>query len=430
MSTPDALLLLLTGACFVLLVVAARLPVSLSLAATSVVLALAARRGFPLGHLVEGMFSYLDVSLVLLTAMVFMKVIEANGLLAELTRSLIALLGRSRLLLLVALTIVIMFPGMITGSCTASVLGTGVIVAPVLMRMGLPRATTGAVISSAAVFGMIAPPVNVPVMIIGGGIDMPYVGFGLVLTALTVIPAILTTIWLAWRGIDRAKLAEVVAGSRTDLQSSAFRGGRRLLLYLPLAAVLILMVGPKSFPQWFPDPRLPLTFLIGGALGACSGRRVPLLAAARAGVSEILPVVGILVGVGMLIEMLTLTGLRGAIVVGSLAIPSAFLFASIAVILPLFGGISVYGGASVLGVPFALALLGRNQIIVLSALSLIGAMGSYIPPVAFTPMVTAGLLAQPYMPIVRRCLGPAVAAVVLGTLILIYANPIARCFGV
>ena len=92
-----------------------------------------------------------------------------------------------------------MFPGMITGSCTASVLGTGAIVAPVLMRMGLPRVTTGAVISSAAVYGMIAPPVNVPVMIIGGGIDMPYVGFGLVLAVLTIVPAILTTIWLAWR---------------------------------------------------------------------------------------------------------------------------------------------------------------------------------------------------------------------------------------
>ena len=430
MSVPDALLLLLTGACFVALVVGARLPVSLSLAATAVALALAAGKGFPLGHLVEGMFSYLDVSLVLLTAMVFMKVIEANGLLAELTQSLIALLGRSRLLLLIALTVVIMFPGMITGSCTASVLGTGVIVAPVLTRMGLARATTGAVISSAAVFGMIAPPVNVPVMIIGGGIDMPYVGFGVVLAALTIIPAILTTLWLAWGGIDGARLAAVVDESRAALRTGAFQGGRRLLLYVPVVAVIVLMVGPKSAPQWFPDPRLPLTFLIGSVLGACCGRRVAFISAARAGVSEILPVVGILVGVGMLIEMLTLTGLRGAIVVGSLAIPSVFLFASIAVILPLFGGISVYGGASVLGVPFALALLGRNQIVVLSALSLIGAMGSYIPPVAFTPVVTAGLLAEPYMPIVRRCIGPAVAAVILGTIVLIYANPIARFFGV
>ena len=120
MSTPDTLLLLLTGACFVALVVAARLPVSLSLAAASVVLALAAGKGFPLAHLVEGMFSYLDVSLVILTAMVFMKVIEANGLLTELTQSLIALLGRSRLLLLVALTIVIMSENVLVLAASAA----------------------------------------------------------------------------------------------------------------------------------------------------------------------------------------------------------------------------------------------------------------------------------------------------------------------
>jgi len=192
----------------------------------------------------------------------------------------------------------------------------------------------------------------------------------------------------------------------------------------------VLMIGPKAFPQWMPDPRLPLTFLIGTALGLVTGRRFAILPTVRAGVSEILPVVGILMGVGMLIEMLTLTGLRGAIVVGALSIPSVFLFASIAVILPLFGGISVYGGASVLGVPFALALLGRNQVVVLSALSLIGAMGSYVPPVAFTPVVTSGLIGEPYMPIVKRCLVPALAAIVVGTLILVFANPVARLLGV
>ncbi|HNV03236.1 MAG TPA: TRAP transporter large permease subunit [Vicinamibacterales bacterium] len=429
MSGPDALLLLLTAGSFAALVIAAKLPVSLSLAASSVALALAAGEGVPIDHLVEGMFSYLDVVLVLFAAMIFMKVIEANGLLAELTRSLVVLLGRSPSVLLVALTIVIMFPGMITGSCTASVLGTGVIVAPVLMRMGLPRDTTGAVVSSAAVYGMIAPPVNVPVMIIGGGIDMPYVGFGLILAVLTIVPAVLTTMWLARGKVERARLAEVVAESRAEIAASAAGGWRRGLLYLPLAVVVALMAGPRTFPGWFPDPRLPLTFLVGSALAAVAGRRVPLAAAARAGVREILPVAGILVGVGMLIEMLTLTGLRGAIVVGALSIPSAFLFASIAVILPLFGGISVYGGASVLGVPFALALLGRNQIVVLAALSLIGAMGSYLPPVAFTPVVAAGAIGGPYLRIVRRCAVPAAAAVVVGTLILIYANPVARVFG-
>ena len=430
MSGMDAGLLLLTAATFVALVLAARLPVSLSLAAASVVLALAAGRGVPVGHLVEGMFSYLDVVLVLITAMIFMKTIEANGLLPELTRGLVVTLGRSPALLLVALTIVIMFPGMITGSCTASVLGTGVFVAPVLMGLGMSRVTTGAVISSAAVYGMIAPPVNVPVMIIGGGIDMPYIGFGTVLAVLTILPAVATTLWLARGTIDPGRLAEVVAESRAAVRASDFRGWRRALLFVPLAVVIVLMAGPKTFPAWFPDPRLPLTFLIGSALGACCGKRIRIVAEARAGVGEILPVLGILLGVGMLIEMLTLTGLRGAIVVGALSIPSVFLFASIAVILPLFGGISVYGGASVLGVPFALALLGRNQVVVLSALSLIGAMGSYLPPVAFTPVVTAGVLGEDTLAIARRCAGPAVAAVVLGTLILIFANPVARLFGV
>ena len=430
MSTIDALLLLLTAATFIALVVAAKLPVSLSLAATSVILALVAGKGFPVEHLVEGMFSYLDVVLVLFTAMIFMKVIEANGLLGELTRSIITGLGGSPMLLLVALTVVIMFPGMITGSCTASVLGTGAIVAPVLMRMGLPLAVTGAVISSAAVYGMIAPPVNIPVMIIGGGIDMPYVGFDFVLALMTFIPAILTTLWLGTKWVDRTKLAEVVEQNKAEPAERGFLGARRLVLYVPLAVVIILMAGPKLFPHWFPDPRLPLTFLLGSLVGLFAGRRFDVVGAARAGVSEILPVIGILLGVGMLIEILTLTGLRGAIVVGSLSIPSVFLLASIAIILPLFGGISVYGGASVLGVPFALALLGRNQIIVVSALSLIGAMGSYMPPVAFTPVVTAGLIGENYLAIVRRCLVPAVAAVILGVLMLIYANPISKILGV
>ncbi|MEI6876773.1 MAG: TRAP transporter large permease, partial [Spirochaetota bacterium] len=147
--------------------------------------------------------------------------------------------------------------------------------------------------------------------------------------------------------------------------------------------------------------------------------------------SEILGVVGILFGVGMLIEMMTLTGVRGIIVIGALSIPPAFMLVAIALILPLFGGISVYGGASVLGVPFALALLGQNQIVVLAALSLIGAMGSYMPPVALTPVVAAQLIGEPkYGRIVRLSLVPAIFAVLVGVALLVWANPIAKFIGV
>ena len=66
---------------FLGLVAGLKWPVGLALAATSVVVAVADGQGFPLRHLVEGMFGYLDVSLVLITAMIFMKIIERNGLL-------------------------------------------------------------------------------------------------------------------------------------------------------------------------------------------------------------------------------------------------------------------------------------------------------------------------------------------------------------
>ena len=422
--TTYLLLLCLMVLCFVALVLFAKLPASLSLVITSIVIALAAGVGFPLDKFVEGMFGYLDTCLVLITAMIFIKVIEANGMLAELTRAVISAFGRSPLLLLVALTLIIMFPGMITGSCTASVLGTGALVAPILVQMGMPLAVAGAVVTSASVYGMLAPPVNIPVMVMGGGIDLPYVGFTPVLALMTFPLAILTTIFIGYRYIDRGKLALVVSENRQAERKTKWTA------YIPLIVVVILMLGPKAFPRWFPDLMLPLTFLIGSVLGLFTGKRFDALKVTRAGVADILPVVGILCGVGTLIETMTMTGLRGGIVVGALSMPASLMLASIAIILPLFGGISVFGAASVLGVPFALALLGRNQIVVLAALSLIGGMGSYVPPVALTPVVTAQLIGEPkYGRITRYCAIPAVAAVALGLLMIVFANPIAKFLG-
>jgi len=82
----EFMLLAVMPAVFLACVLWLKLPVGLSLAATSVALAAAAGQGLPLRHLVEGMFGYIDVSLVLATAMIFMKVIERNGLLEQLAR--------------------------------------------------------------------------------------------------------------------------------------------------------------------------------------------------------------------------------------------------------------------------------------------------------------------------------------------------------
>lgn len=422
----ETLMLGLMLVVFLGLVTGLKWPVGLSLAATSIVVAVADGHGVPLRHLVEGMFGYLDVCLVLITAMIFMKVIEKNGLLDVLTSDLMVKFGRSPATMLTVMTLIIMFPGMITGSCTASVLSTGVLLVPVLLKMNMPKETAGAIVAMAAVYGMIAPPVNIVVMIIGGGIDMPYIGFDLPLLYMTLPLAILTTLYLGYGYARKADMKSVVAEFACRERAP---GG--FLLYLPLLAVIVLMIGPKAFPGLFPDPRLPLTFVIGIALALLAGRKFNLLEAARNGVSEILPVVGILMGVGMLIQIMTLTGIRGSIAVNSLSLPQYLLLTSIAITLPLFGGISVFGAASVLGVPFILTMLSQNLIITAAGMSLIAAMGSFMPPVALTAVIAAQVVDESnYLKIVKPLIIPSLVAIGVGVLMIKYATQIARMIGV
>lgn len=59
-----------------------------------------------------------------------------------------------------------------------------------------------------------------------------------------------------------------------------------------------------------------------------------------------------------------MTGVKGWLVVNCLALPDALIFVAIAVTIPLFGAISSLGAASVFGVPFLLALMSRDTIVV------------------------------------------------------------------
>ena len=129
----------------------------------------------------------------------------------------------------------------------------------------------------------------------------------------------------------------------------------------------------------------------------------------------------------MLIQIMTLTGIRGQIAVTSLSLPSYLLLAGIAVTLPLFGGISVFGAASVLGVPFILTMLGQNLIITAAGMSLIAAMGSFMPPVALTAVIAAQVVDETdYLKIVRPLILPSIVAIAIGVLMIKYATQIAR----
>jgi TRAP-type C4-dicarboxylate transport system permease large subunit len=386
---------------FVIGTFALKLPVSLSLVIASVGGAIVGGYGVPLRHLVEGTLGYLDALLIIATAMVFMRMIQASGLLDTVAHSMTARLHHRPASVLVLMMLFAMSAGMITGSSTAAVLTTGAIVAPVFMALGISRNKTGAIIAMAGILGMVAPPVNIPVMIIGGGVDMPYIGFTLPLLVLTVPLAIVIVLFL---GLREAKAANI----EPHMLPTSYHGVYGLKLYSPLVLLVVLIVGEQSFPRLVPAMGMPLIFTICAVVTPFTGRPFKALVAAREAVGAALPVMGILAGVGMFLQIMALTGGRGLMVSMLVGLPLALLYVSIGVSMPIFGAVSAYGSASILGVPFVLALLGSNEVLVSSALSLTASMGDLMPPTALAGLFAAKVVEQPkYLKVLKHCLAPA-----------------------
>jgi len=407
---------------FVLCAMWFKLPIGISLILASIGGALVAGEGIPLRHLIEGTFTYLDPILIIATAMIFMEVLRLSGALGSISRLIIVRLYKYPFWLILFITIFIMFPGMITGLSTATVLTTGALAAPALMMLGIPRLTVAAMIAMSAIYGMIAPPINVPAMIIGGGVDMPYIGFELPLIFATFPLAIGVNLSLGYRYLRNVNISELIPKLDRDyFQEFGWR------LYSPLFLVVILMLGIRLFPGFFPNFGVPLIFLLGALVGVFTGTKLNFWKASDSPIQEAMPVIGILLGIGMFIQIMTLTGVRGLLVVGSLSMPSFWRYLSIAVMMPLFGAVSAYGSASVLGVPFLLAFLGQNEIIVGSALSLIAGLGDLMPPTALAGIFAAQVVGEKnYFKVLRLTLLPALATALWGIGMILLANLLAK----
>ena len=394
-----------------------KLPVSLSMVLASVAGAIAGGQGLALRHLVEGMFAYVDTIMVIATAMIFMKVIQESGALDAIASLIIQRFHKVPALMLIFIMIIIMFPGMITGSSTASVLSAGSIMAPVLMLMGVPTLETACILALGGVLGMIAPPTNIPAMIIGAGIDIPYRGFGLPLVMLTFPLAFLFVLMFGYKYVKNMNYVEVEAKLNTD---SRKRFGFKV--YIPLLLAIVLMVLNKAVPA-IPDIGMPLVFLISAVVGCFTGYKFNFFKAAKESVHSALPVMGILMGVGMFIQVMTLTGVRGLIVTSCLSLPSVARYLALAISMPAFGAISSFGSASVLGVPFLLSFLAKDQIIVAAALSLVASLGDMVPPTALAGIFAAKVVGmENYTPILKKCLIPCLIVVIWAILFIVFAD--------
>lgn len=404
-------------AIFAILAMGLKLPIGVSLVFSALAGALLGGEGLALRHLVEGSFGYFDTILIIVTAMIFMKVLQASGILDTITAILLKTFYRRKVTLLLTVMVIVMFPGMITGSSTAAVLSTGALVAPVLIKLGLSKVKTAALIAMGGILGMIAPPVNILVMIMGGGVDMPYVGLTIPLLIIVIPLAIIISLWLGYKDIqilDTKQMESILPDSYSKEYG--------LRLYLPLVVVIFLMIGQGITSSFMPDIGIPAIFLLGSLVGIFCARPFNFFKVTQEAMKESMPILCILAGVGMFIQIMTLTGGRGWIVMSFLSLPPVLLYLGISISMPLFGAVSAYGSASILGVPFILALINKNAIITSAALSAIAGLGDLMPPTALAGIFAAQVVGEKnYFKVLRYCLVPALFELAMGIGVLLLA---------
>lgn len=406
---------LLMVAIFALLAMVLKLPIGVSLAFSALSGALLGGEGVALRHLIEGSFSYFDTILIIVTAMIFMKVLQDSGILDTVTSILLRAFYKRKFPLLLTVMFIVMFPGMITGSSTTAVLSTGALVAPVLMKLGLHRIKTAALIAMGGILGMIAPPVNILVMIMGGGVDMPYVGVTVPLLIIVIPLAIFISLWIGYKDTKVIEYEEMKA-----ILPPSYARQYGFRLYLPLLVVFLLMIGQGLLSKIMPDLGIPAIFFLGSLVGIFCGRPFNFLKATQEAIQEAMPILCILAGVGMFIQIMTLTGSRGWAVIFFLSLPPVLLYLGIALSMPLFGAVSAFGSASILGVPFILAMIEKNAVLTSSALSAVAGLGDLMPPTALAGIFAAQVVGEKnYFRVLRYCLVPALSELILGIGILL-----------
>lgn len=395
------------------------LPHILSMVLAAIAGALAAGEGIPLRHLAEGSFMFFDLVVTILTATVFVGVVRESGAMHGMIGDMIRRFHKQPIVLLILMSVVVMIPGALTGSGTAAVLAVGTLVGSVLVSMGIPLARAVSILALGGIVGSFAPPVNIPAMAIANGINMPYAGFELPLLIVSLPLGIGSTLWLGARyvreGLDLdAMLAKLPPQAETI---------GRLQTYLPFIVVFGLMIVMRLIPSI--DVGIPAIFMIGVIITRLISPNVQLLEVGSNMLKEVLPVASILIGVGILVQIMTLTGVRGLFVITSITMPVTWLYLFIFVGFAIAGALlGSYGSGTVFGIPVMLALLDRDPIIATVGLSLLAAYSSLTPPTAVVGYASSVAMdyRKPYGTLLRYIMSPWLVASIIGVLMIVFAD--------
>jgi len=406
-----------------------KLSTELSMLAAALAGGLAGGFWIPARHIAEGAITYLDINLIFITATLFMNILKESGGIAFVVRGILKRFHKSRALLLILLTVLLLVPGALTGAGSVTVLITGGMVAIVLNYMGISRVKTAAIVFIIAGLSAAAPPVSLWAMMTAAGVNMPYVGFFWPLLVPCVLAALLTIFILGWKG------------GKTDVEK-AFkelpeppRKMNWIRIILPFIVFFGLIVVGRRWPHSTPILGLPLMFLCAAVVSfALSPKRLNFLKISRDTIGQLLPLIGTLTCAGILVQIMTLTGVRGFLAVTAVTLPIAVVFISLFWLLPISEAVLMWGAAPVIGVPLVLLFntIGLNPIVALAGMSVIWPLGDALPPTAIIGRLTVEVVGykESYGDFLKQCIIPAVIIMFLGILMVIYSQELGFLTGV
>jgi TRAP-type C4-dicarboxylate transport system permease large subunit len=392
-----------------------RTPLPLSFVVVAAVAAFIGDFGFPFRHLVEGGFGFINLVLALFAGAFFGHMMRASGAADAAAAGILRLSGDRRLLLLMLAGLPLFVVGMFVGLSGVAVLAAGVVAVPALRQRGFDDATMAAFIAVMATAGMIAPPMNVPAMLIADGVNMPWTNTSRALLALALPLAAAALVWFAvWQAPTKPR--------STPAQSSVaacLRG------FAPLLLIVVIWIAVRLFPTVLIDPASPLILVIGGLAALPmlpKGELRKVVMATFTGTPLLLAAV--LVTVGILVQIMTLTGVRGWLVISTMSLTVPWNYLSLALGMPLLGGaLTAMSVSDVIGVPAAFSFIGQDMIVNVAALSAIASLAEFVPPTAIAAalscyVVGGGSIGQ----VIRRAWPPMAVLLVVAMLMLIFAR--------
>ena len=157
-----------------------------------------------------------------------------------------------------------------------------------------------------------------------------------------------------------------------------------------------------------------------------SPKRLHVWSVACATVHNLTTLVGIMVVVGILIQIMALSGARGSSPGGGHPSPGRALCHPLHYPAP-FGRAGAVCGGPLIGVPLIMLfnMRGLDPIIALSAMAVIGPLGDCLPPTAVVGRATVielGYTGRFFQDFVKACLVPMAFIAMLGTLFLIFST--------